>query len=37
MMSSNPAIKPRTNEAYLLTAGFGEGSHIEIFETLDAE
>ena len=37
MMSSNLAIKPGTNEAYLLTAGFGEGSHIYIFETLDGE
>ena len=34
MMSSNLAIKPGTNEAYLLTAGFGEGSHIYTFEVL---
>ena len=34
MMSSNLAIKPGTKEAYLMTAGFGEGSHIYIFETL---
>lgn len=37
MMSSNLAIKPGTSEAYLLTAGFGEGSHIYVFETLDAQ
>lgn len=37
MMSSNLAIKPGTNEAYLMTAGFGEGSHIYVFETLNAE
>ncbi|MDO4650772.1 MAG: hypothetical protein Q4B26_19210, partial [Eubacteriales bacterium] len=28
------AIKPGTNEAYLLTAGFGEGFHIYTFETI---
>ena len=37
MMSSNLAIKPGANEAYLLTAGFGEGSHIYVFETLNME
>ena len=34
MMSSNLAIKPGINEAYLLAAGFGEGSHNYVFETL---
>ena len=34
MMSSNLAIHPETGVAYLLTAGFGEGSFIYTFETI---